>query len=405
MQRLLCPATVICVISVCILLPIDTGAAQATADGLRIDAQYPGGNILVDRIEGDQVYLRQDLRDTNGWWFYWNFRVRGAAGQTVKFHFAGRSPVGARGPAVSTDGGNEWTWLGADCVQESAFTYSFDQTADDIRFCFAMPYQEAHLTRFLADFQDSKFLSVQTLCKTRKGRVVERLQIADPKREPSHRILLTARHHACESMANYALEGFIAAVLDDTDDGRWFRQHAAIWVVPFVDKDGVEDGDQGKNRKPHDHNRDYKGESIYPSVAAIRSSVPEWSRGKLSAAFDMHCPWIRGTHNEVIYMVGKPDPEMWQRQVAFGKVLERVQRGPLKYRASDNLPFGTAWNTGSNYGNHMSSSMWAASLDGIGLATSFELPYANAAGGVVNAETSRAFGRDLARAVRTYLTR
>jgi hypothetical protein len=104
-------------------------------------------------------------------------------------------------------------------------------------------------------------------------------------------------------------------------------------------------------------------------------------------------------------MVGTSDPEMWQRQVAFGEVLEDVQRGPLKYQAADNLPFGQAWNTGKNYGDRMSFSMWAAQLKGIGLATSFEIPYANAAGRPVDADSARAFGRDLARAVRQYLTR
>ena len=113
----------------------------------------------------------------------------------------------------------------------------------------------------------------------------------------------------------------------------------------------------------------------------------------------------RGKHDEVIYMVGKPAPVMWARQCAFGKVLEQVQQGPLTYRAGDNLPFGEAWNTGVNYGDRKSCSMWTAELDGIGLATSLEIPYANAAGGIVDADTSRAFGRDLARAIRAHLTR
>jgi hypothetical protein len=206
-------------------------------------------------------------------------------------------------------------------------------------------------------------------------------------------------------MASYVLEGFLAAALDDTKDGRWFRDNVEVLAIPFVDKDGVEAGDPGKNRKPYDHNRDYKGESIYPSVAAIRSLVPFWSRGRLSVAIDLHCPWIRGPHNEVLYMVGQPDPAMWQRQVAFGKVLEEVQRGPLKYRTLDNLPFGQAWNTGKTYGSRMSCSMWAAKLQGIGLATSFEVPYANAAGRPVDADNARAFGHDLMRAVRLYLMR
>ena len=397
-------AALVLVVALCCLTMLRDGVARTEAEDLQIDANYPGGNIIVDRIEGDQVSLRQDLRDTKGWWFYWNFRVRGAVGRTLTFRFEGQSPIGVRGPAVSTDGGQRWSWLGADCVRGASFTHRFDADADEVRFSFAIPYLESDLKRFLAEYQDNRCLSVETLCKSRKGRTVERLQVVDPDCEPSYRILLTARHHACESMANYAMEGFISTVLDDTDTGRWFRQHAAVMAIPFVDKDGVQDGDQGKNRKPHDHNRDYKGESIYPSVAAIRALVPKWSRGGLDVALDLHCPWIRGTHNEVIYMVGRPAPEAWQRQVAFGEILERVQTGPLKYRASDNLPFGTAWNKGANYGDHMSCSMWTASLDGIGLATGFEIPYANAAGGVVDADSARAFGRDLARAVQVYLT-
>ena len=114
----------------CIVLAAQADAAPTETDGLRIDAQYPGGNIIVDRIEGDQVYLRQDLRDTKGWWFYWNFRVRGAASRTLRFTFDGQSPIGVRGPAVSTDGGCEWTWLGADGAQGASFTYRFDPGTD-----------------------------------------------------------------------------------------------------------------------------------------------------------------------------------------------------------------------------------------------------------------------------------
>ena len=53
-------------------------------------------------------------------------------------------------------------------------------------------------------------------------------------------------------MATRALEGIIEIILSDTEDGRWFRSHGDFFIVPFVDKDGVEDGDQGKNRRPHD---------------------------------------------------------------------------------------------------------------------------------------------------------
>jgi hypothetical protein len=63
--------------------------------------------------------------------------------------------------------------------------------------------------------------------------------------------------------------------------------------------------------------------------------------------------------------VGPPDEGFWQKECRFAAVLEETQQGPIRFRAKDCLPFGTAWNT--------------------------------------NANTARAFGRDLARALAKYL--
>jgi hypothetical protein len=381
------------------------GEGVAGGASFTVDANYPGGNIVVERTEGDTVYLRPDLRDTQGWWFYWSFRVKGARGRTLAFQFTGDDPIGVRGPAVSTDRGKTWSWLGAEAVNEASFEFTFPENADDVRFCFAMPYQEQNLKEFLAQHRSSPHLKTETLCKTKKGRTTKRLHAGRLDGDPRFRILLTARHHACEMMANYVLEGVLERVLADTDDGYWFRRNVEVLAIPFMDKDGVEEGDQGKNREPRDHNRDYVGPSIYPSVAALRTFVPNWSNGKLRAVFDLHCPYIRGPHNEVIYIVGKPDETMWREQGKFGRILEDVQTGPLVYRASDNLPFGKAWNVARNYTEGKSSSSWAAGLKGIRLAASFEIPYANAGGQTVTAANARAFGRSLARAIRVYLER
>jgi hypothetical protein len=199
------------------------------------------------------------------------------------------------------------------------------------------------------------------------------------------------------------MEGVLETVLADSDDGTWFRSNVEVMAIPFVDKDGVEQGDQGKNRKPRDHNRDYAGKSVYSSVATLRTLVPQWSKGKLTAALDLHCPWIRGQHNEEIYIVGNRDPRMWEQQGRFGRLLESGQSGPLVYKAADNLAFGKAWNTGANTGENKSFAQWAGELEGIHLAASFEIPYANARGQAVTADSARQFGRSLARAIRAYL--
>jgi hypothetical protein len=382
---------------------------RSTIGQITIDANYPGGNIIVKRIEGDTVYLKQDLRDTEGWWFYWNFRVAGAAGRMLRFVFADRNPIGVRGPAVSIDRGGTptgpgaWSWLGVEKPDEAAFIYQFPPDANEVRFCFAIPYQETNLRQFLQDHSGNAHLATEVLCNTRKQRPVERLHAGRLDGAAKHRVLLTARHHACESIANYVLEGIIEAVLADSEDGLWFRRNVEVMAVPFMDKDGVEDGDQGKNRRPHDHNRDYMGKSIYPSVAALRTFVPNWSDGKLKVTLDLHCPYISGPDNEAIYIVGSADEDMWAQQQKFGAILQDVLRGQLPYRRDDSLPFGKAWNTGDNYGGYKTSSRWAADIEGMALAATIEIPYANVRGTAVTADNARAFGRDLARALRRYI--
>jgi len=380
------------------LLPRLTSAAEP-----QIDAAFPGGNIVLERIEGDDVYLHQDLRDTAGFWFYWSFRVRGAAGRTLTFHFTQGNVLAARGPAVSTDGGHTWAWLGRAAVQDATFRYRFAADAGDVRFCMGMPYLEANLREFLARHAGSPALKTATLATSQKGRPVERLHLGRLV-EPEYRVLLTARHHACEMMAGWVLDGFCDAVLADDDLGRWYRGHVEVLAVPFVDKDGVEDGDQGKNRRPHDHNRDYLGQSIYPSVAALREFVPGWSQGRLRVALDLHCPNIRpgkpGGRDEQIFFVGQPDPRQWEQAQAISAILKRVQRGPLVFDPANNIPFGREWNT---LPEPRMCARWAAQLPGVRFAATLEVAYAEAGGQEVTIDTARTFGHDLAAALREYL--
>ena len=378
-------------------------SCSARAETVIIDADFQGGNIIVERIEGNTIFLRPDQRDSSTWWFYWYFRVSGAAGRTLKFQFTGKNPIGTQGPAVSTDDGHTWSWLDSRTVQNSSFSYAFEQQGRDVRFCFSIPYLEDNLRQFLQKYANNSHLAVHELCRTREGRSVERLHAGRINGNPKYRVLLTARHHACEMIASYTLEGLLEVILSNTALGRWFQNNVEVLVVPFVDKDGVEEGDQGKNRRPHDHNRDYNNSSIYPSVKAIRNFVPQWSKTKLKAVIDLHCPYIRGNNNEVIYLVGSSDSAIWRQQQEFAKILESVRKGELPYWAKSSLPFGTSWNTAANYGKYKSSSRWAGEQPGVRLAATIEIPYANVGTTVVTADNARAFGGDLARALRRYL--
>jgi hypothetical protein len=382
-------------------------AVARTPAEFTIDCRFPGGNIVVDSIENNTVKLHQDLRDTEGFWFYWSFRVRGAAGRTLDFEFTQESTgpgtaIGFHGPAVSTDKGKTWNWLGNESRSGRSFGYKFPVDAKEVRFAFAIPYLQSDLRQFLRRYRGNSNLRQESLCKTNKGRTVELLRIGRLDGRCDWRVLLTARHHACESMANCAMDGVIETILADTDDGRWYRDHVEVLAVPFMDKDGVEEGDQGKNRRPHDHNRDYV-QGLYPSVRALRDLVPRWSAGRLRIALDMHCPLLR---DRTIFFTGGRSVER------FSKIVESLQTGPLVYRLADSLP---AWARKSGDTGRVDStprvmdsglrscSSWAAGLPGILLATTMEIPYADVSGKRTTPEGVRALGHDLAHAIRSYL--
>jgi hypothetical protein len=209
----------------------------------------------------------------------------------------------------------------------------------------------------------------------------------------AHTVVLTCRHHACESVANYVLEGLLAAVATDSPSANYIRRNVLILAVPFVDKDGVEAGDQGKNRRPHDHNRDYQ-EGLYPEVRAVRKLLRR-HEASLRVALDLHCP---NAHNDVVQLVGCPGERAARNLEEFSEVLEQVANGPLPYRAENNIPYGEGWNKGEGL-KRTSFAGWAQQLRNVVLANTLETPYAEAEGVEVTPETARLLGHDLAAAL------
>ena len=370
---------------------------SSPARSFSVTTDFPGGNAHVVRIENDEVWFKPDLRDTEGQWFYWCFRIDGAAGRTLRFHTAEPNRISDRGPAVSLDDGNTWRWLGSGSQDE--FSYSFPSHAESVFFSVGMPYLERHLATFLGKYRMDSRLRIEALCLSRKGREVEKLVLSEPAGAEKPLVLLTARHHACEMMANYAIEGIVEAILS-TGTANLILKDFQIVIVPFVDKDGVEDGDQGKNRRPWDHNRDYVEGSIHPEIKAVKE-LGRNPRLPVRFFLDLHCPGLKGQLHTVIHLVGSSRESVWREQMIFAGLLESANRGSLPYKASDNLPFGTAWNTRES-GRH--STFWAERLDGIKLATSIEIPYAIANGVEVNQKSVRTFGHSLAEAMALYLS-
>ena len=292
-----------------------------------IHKNFIGGNICVVKQNERGVYVENELRDTQENWFYWAFCVEGAQGKTVTFHFQD-DRLGYFGPAVSYDL-DTWEWLGT--CGKNEFTYTFGAKETKVYFAHSMLY---HPKRFLS-FAEANGLTVQTFCQSKKERSVPYITFGNGHRS----VILTARHHACESTGNYVMEGVLTELLNNP------IPDTKILCVPFMDYDGVIDGDQGKSRAPHDYNRDYaeNAKSIYPETAKMREYVKEHG---CHYGFDFHSPWHIGQQNDKAFIV-QNSLEKLDKLNAFGELLESViTEKAFQYRHADDYPFQTGWNKG-----------------------------------------------------------
>ena len=356
---------------------------------------HPGGNGTLVRRDGTVWYLSQELRDTMEDWFHWNIAVHGLLG-THTFQFTWSEVVGPYGPAISHDGIDWWFDESIESDRRS-FTYTFED-ADPVYFAFAPQYHSTHLDHLLTGPGVSDAVERTTITTTTQGRDVPLLSIGPADGDV---IVLTARHHACETTASYLLDAIVRHALDDrlTDTHR-------VLVVPFVDVDGVQRGDQGKSRAPHDHNRDYLDaneitdgiEPLYASTAAIMELVRSLDR--VVVGVDFHCPYKWDGRNDHLHFVkAAPEtPQLDQFATILAATAAEAGDTCVQYNPDWDIGPTESWNKGFTptcswfLGNHASR-----------FAASFEYPYFGTPDNRITPERTDAFGGAFVTALSAFL--
>lgn len=396
---------------------------RATADGqVTIRTTHPGGNGRLLEVVDDTVRLEPETRDSTQRWFYWNVDVESDVTQTLRIEFPDDEVVGPRGPAVRAgnpcggpvgDGAwGEWRWLGADRrVDATAFRYRFD-AGQRVQFALSVPYQRADFDAFAFEFESDPRLTVETLTTTAGGRDVPVARLGPP--DADRHVALAARHHACESTASYVLEGVLRRLLEDSEESSTeapsFLETHRVHVYPFGDLDGVERGDPGKHRAPHDHNRDYVDANaisdlspLYPTTAAIATDLQ--SLESLALALDFHCPYKWGGDiNDRPFFVCDPDAASGSLR-RLAATLEETTGARSRSGGDDpTLTFDASPGIGLTSFDGQSGLLHTfaryCSRLGADPAVALEVPYIGTATDPVTPVTARQFGRDLATALR-----
>ncbi|CAN7178560.1 M14-type cytosolic carboxypeptidase [Phenylobacterium sp. LjRoot225] len=241
---------------------------------LVIDADFHGGNILVQTVgkATADLTLRQD---SNGPWFQWFFfRVRGAAGQalTLRIVNAGASSypdgwIGYRA-CVSSDG-EAWTRTDtryADGVLEIRHR----PPADELWVAYFPPYDgrrhQALLSRAIAAGARADVLG-----RSVEGRAIDRLTLGTGRRQ----VWLLGRQHSGETMASWWMEGALDRLLDPADaTGHALLTAATVHIAPLINVDGAARGNLRGNAAGVDLNRQWHGpDPRAPEVAAVLAAM------------------------------------------------------------------------------------------------------------------------------------
>ena len=335
--------------------------------------------------------------------------MSGAEGRTLKFLLPedGNPYLSSLGPAICSDG-VRWRWLRADGVRHepaNAFSYAFRPDEKSVRFAVSIPYVQKDWESFTAKWRQRPDVRFDVLCKSQGGRRDVELLRVPCRGKAEWLVVFTARHHACETTGDPPMEGALGELLSESPEGRWAREHADCVFVPFMDKDGVEDGDQGKNRRPWDYNRDY-AKGRYSSVRALKELIVRESVGKRIVFFDLHSPFVRSfascPEQDQVFTFGTQHRDLnanWERFRANWRAAQAG--GALRYDGSYDIFAGKgywnvmkkAWDSGL-----LSADPWVRTLPNAYLATCCEFGY-SLCGGVNSREAMRELGANLFKAV------
>lgn len=347
---------------------------------LRVSTEFETGNGRISYKSAMELRLDCDLRDSTGDRWYWHIAIATRDACVVRFVRSGL--LTGFGPAVSHDGGDTWAWTFQDYAERTSLILSAQTIA--VRLSATIPYGLRALHRFAARLEAPA--TWRRLTTSERGRAVPMLMIPAASL-PRRRVVVAARHHACEAMASYVLEGLVCELADARAAGDPHTAETELIVVPMVDVDGVVAGDQGKGRCPHDHNRDYGPCSRYAAVRAIRRAG--FFAGSPTIVLDLHTPGLIGVLEERPFLVASGDRGDLHRVEALADIF------PPGHDAPEVMMFDEPWNAARSGGERCFAA-WARGQPGVILSATVEFSNGVIRGRPVTPDVARAFGRNLA---------
>lgn len=288
-------------------------AAMTSARGgeLRVSTEFEGGSATIEAVDQATRTIRftPGGDPARGWPCWWYLRIDGAsAGEKLVLDLGGSDrparnngadtgkPLSANwampGRAAFSTDGVVWQHTSPGRRQGARMIYEITAASDRVFVAWGPPFTPQNAATAIAQAEKANpAASAFELCRSREGRAVPALRISEAQTAKPFGIWVEARQHAWESGSSWVAQGFLEWLISADEAAVWLRQNAEIFFVPIVDVDNVATGNGGKEAAPHDYNRDWSDEPIYPEVRAAQKLLRQLAaENRLDLFVNLHNP-------------------------------------------------------------------------------------------------------------------
>ena len=309
----------------------------AASNELKVSTDFPGGSAQVVEInqESRTVQIKPASHPNRGWECWWYFKLTGIkSGEVIHLEVSGMNFALPDNAHYSEDGEK---WMQTSAGERASGSVAFHQRVKKgtAWFAWGPPFQLADAKKLVDDSAKQKSLVTKfALGHSGEGREVPAMRVTEKSKGGLARpvIWVQARQHAWESGSSWVCKGFTEWLLSKDSRAAALRQQAEVYIVPIMDLDNVERGAGGKNQTPHDHNRDWSDEPVWPEVRSAQTLIKTFAaQGRFEMFIDLHNP-APNDRQPMFFLVPKPElTEVTQQRLdTFLGLAHQEMTGPLK---------------------------------------------------------------------------
>ncbi len=305
-------------------------ASEEPADPVTIRTDFEGSNLATWSVAGDsliQVSIRPDTNSPGYRWY--SFIVENGTDRNLTFRImnAGGSnaaPAWAYNqPAVSADDGRAWTRITDTAYDGVNFTFRYTPPVNSAWIAYQPVYNLSRWLDMADEIKDNAYVdTLYVLASSREGNPLHLVKVTDSSVDDSLKsaVWIVARQHPAEVGGSYMAEGLLRWAIGDSPAAQTFRRRSMLYMIPFMNPDGVLHGNYRVNGAGVNLNRVWDDPALEtePTVASAVAVMERFRDDggdiRLFADFHAHSTYRK---NFFYYASEESDPELHRQMTQF----------------------------------------------------------------------------------------